>query len=220
MESIRLLLVEDHLMMRAALRLLLLGYPRLEVVAEAESCEGALGLMARERPDVLLLDIFLSDKCSVNCIPALHTASPQTRILMLTGAPEAALHAQAMSQGAQGVVRKEEPPEVLVQAIEHVHAGHLWFGSHFDLVPALLENEVGENEPLAEGLSVLTAREREVIEFIGEGLRNKAIASRMGVSEKTVQNHLTSIFRKLDVGDRLELATFAHRSGLLGPPPD
>ncbi len=218
MESIRLLLVEDHLMMRAALRLLLLGYPHLDVVAETESCEGALALVKRERPDVLLLDIFLSDQSSIDCIPSLRAQNPKTRILMLTGAPDTALHARAMAQGAQGVVRKEESPEVLLQAIEHVHAGHLWFGAHFDLAshPAPAEN--AEEKALSEELASLTAREREVIKLIGEGLKNKAIASRMGVSDKTVQNHLTSIFRKLDVNDRLELAAFARRSNLLGPP--
>lgn len=217
MESpIRLLLVEDHLMMRAALRLLLLGYSHIEVVAETESCAGALEIMAHTRPDVILLDIFLADQSSVECIAALRAKSPQTRILMLTGAPDTSLHARAMARGAQGVVRKEEQPEVLLQAIEHVHSGHLWYGSHFDrssIDPINSTNKATDGTAFRIG--ALTVREREVIEFIGEGLRNRAIASRMGVSEKTVQNHLTSIFRKLDVSDRLELAALARRSDLL-----
>ncbi|RYX86398.1 response regulator transcription factor [bacterium] len=218
MESIRLLLVEDHLMMRAALRLLLSGYPHLKVVAEAENCQGALALVAQERPDVVLLDIFLSNQSSIEYIAALRARSPQTRILMLTGAPDASLHAQAMAQGAQGVVRKEEPPEVLLQAIERVHAGHLWFDTCFDLNP--FASDPAPEDEATNGLATLTTRELEVIGLIGEGLKNKAIASRMRVSEKTVQNHLTSIFRKLDVNDRLELAAFARRSHLLKSSPD
>ncbi|BCM88808.1 transcriptional regulatory protein DegU [Abditibacteriota bacterium] len=215
---IRLLLVEDHLMMRAALRLLLLGYPHLEVVAESESCEGALELVGRHHPDVVLLDIFLADKSSVDCIALMRAKSPRTRILMLTGSPDTTVHGRAMAQGAQGVVRKEESPEVLLQAIERVNAGHLWFSARIERLPAPEENT--NTAVVTDGTASLTAREREVMELIGEGLRNSAIASRMGVSGKTVQHHLTSIFRKLEVNDRLELAAFAHRTRPLKPPSD
>lgn len=215
LESIRLILVEDHLMMRAALKMMLQGYSHLEVVAETETCAEALELVAQQRPDLVLLDVFLANHSSLDFIAALRARSLQTRILMLTGASDISIYERAMAKGAQGVVRKEESPDVLLQAIEHIHSGHLWFGTQFDFLPSQRENasqETDGNEKGSPRLTLLTVREREVVQLIEQGLKNKAIAMRMGVSDKTVQHHLTAIFRKLGVNDRLELAALLHRS--------
>lgn len=206
---IRLLLVEDHLVMRAALRMLLSARPDLEVVGETASCEGALLSVARHRPDLVLLDIFLSDGSSVECIPTLIEGG--TRVLVLTGTNDEVLAKSAFSLGARGVVRKEQPAPVLLEAIRHVHAGGFWRDP--TLPPQADPSANLRAEPSA--LDALTPREREVIQLIGQGLRNKGLAARLNLSEKTVHNHLASIFRKLGVSDRLELAAFAHRHHLL-----
>lgn len=209
---IRLLLVEDHLVMRAALRMLLSARPALEVVGETASCDGALQLCARHRPDIILLDIFLADGSSLERIPALIETG--ARVLVLTGTTDEVLAGRAFTLGAHGVVRKEQPAPVLIEAIRYVHGGGFWrdpvLPSQADAAPAN-----ASSEPSA--LNSLTPREREVIQLIGQGLKNKGLAARLNLSEKTVHNHLASIFRKLGVSDRLELAAFARRHHLLDP---
>lgn len=193
--------------MRAALRMLLSARPGLEVVGECASCERALELCARHQPDIALLDIFLAESSSLSCIPALVEVG--TRVLVLTGASDEAVIERALHLGARGVVRKEQPAPVLVEAIEEVHAGKTWRD------PALRVGTTPSDAPEPSTLDSLTPREREVIRLIGEGLKNKPLAARLGLSEKTVHNHLASIFKKLNVGDRLELAAFARRNQLL-----
>jgi DNA-binding NarL/FixJ family response regulator len=206
----RLLLVEDHLVMRAALRLLLQSQPGLEVVGEAETCEDALALAQGEQPDLILLDLLLRESPSFDSIPQFIKQVPGVRVLMLTSTLDISLHRLALARGAHGLVRKEQSSEVLFEAIQCVMAGGGW------IEPALTPSVNGEDfAPELRLITQLTAREREVIQLIGEGLRNRQIAERLKLSERTVENHLASIFGKLEVRDRLELATFARRYDLL-----
>ena len=212
---IRVLLVEDHLVMRAALRLLLSAQPTLLIVGETADCQGALDLSLRLCPDVIVLDLFLANGSSLECIPDL--VSHGSRVLILTGADDESLHARAFALGARGVVRKEQPAPVLIEAIQRVRDGHRWHDPALpdqSSAPVLfpLDSVFVRETTLA---SVLTPREREVIQLLCEGLKNKQLAARLCVSEKTVHNHLASIFRKLEVSDRLALAAFARRHNLL-----
>jgi len=214
--SSRLLLVEDHLVMRAALRLLLDHNAELAVVGEAAHRKEALALATSLQPDVILLDLELADGSSEAEIPNLLEAAPQARVLVLTGTTDLALHCRALGLGAAGVVRKNQPPETLLLALERVRNGELW------VEPALMRTALSQNATPERrgtvGVNALTPREREIVVLVGEGLKNKQIARRLYLSERTVHNHLASIFRKIEVSDRLDLVLFAQRHGLLAGP--
>jgi two-component system nitrate/nitrite response regulator NarL len=208
---IQVLIVEDHLIMSTALRLLLNSQANLCVIGEASNRGAACELATRIAPDIVLLDLFLSDGESLPLIPALLDVAPQARIVILTGAPDIALHRRALTLGATGIVLKEQPAEVLLSAIERVYSGEIWIDRSL-----LAELMNPASPPVSGPIASLTPREREIIGAVGIGLRNKQIAERFFISERTVHNHLASIFRKLDVGDRLELALYASSHGLLG----
>lgn len=216
-KTIRALLVEDHLVLRTALRLLLSSQAHLQVVGEAANRPDALELTQREKPDLVLLDLYLEDGDSFDLIPQLRAAVPNMAVLVLTGTPEAQLQRRAIAQGATGLVSKTQPAEVLLEAIDRVCAGEVWIDR--SLLASVFADSMSAktHDPITEQIATLTQREREIICLIGEGLRNKEIASRLFLSERTVHNHLASVFRKLCVGDRLELAVFAQRNGLVPP---
>lgn len=214
---IRVLIVDDHAIMRAGLRLLIENKPGLKVVGEAGNQVDALALAGREQPDIVLLDIDLGNSSSLDFLPELLAAVEHSHVLILTGVLDSETHDQAMRLGAMGVVLKEKAPEVLVKAIQKVHAGEVWL-DHSAI--SRVFSEMSRNgralkaDPETIKVATLTAREREVVTLIGEGLKNRQIAERLFISETTVRHHLTSIFSKLGVSDRLELIIYAYRQGI------
>ena len=204
---IRILLVDDHELVRTGLRIALERHPQLAVVGEAANRANALVIAARERPDIILLDL----------------AAKGGRAILVTGVRAPEEHYRAVQLGAMGLVRKEQAAEVLVQAIEKVHAGEVWLEA--SMVARVLAEISGQRsavaqpvDPEAAKIARLTAREREVIGLIGEGLYNKQIAERLSISPATVSHHLTSIFDKLGVGNRFDLVIYAYRHGLAESP--
>ena len=219
--SIRVLIVDDHGIMRAGLRMLLESQPGITVVGEASTCADALALATGTQPDVIVLDLDLGGENAVESIPTLLRTAPETRILVLTGMRDPEVHRQAIRHGALGLVCKEKAVETLLQALTKVRAGEVW------LEPTMIARVLGDltrpqpsPQASAEATKIarLTEREREVITLVGEGLRNKHIAARLYISEATVRHHLTAIFAKLDVSDRFELAIYAYQHGLAKPP--
>ena len=219
--SIRVLIVDDHGIMRAGLRMLLESHPGIAVVGEASTCADALTLATGTQPDVIVLDLDLGGENAVESIPALLRTAPEARILVLTGVRDPEVHRQAIRHGALGLVCKEKAVETLLQALTKVRAGEVW------LEPTMIARVLGDltrpqpsPQASAEATKIarLTEREREVITLVGEGLRNKHIAARLYISEATVRHHLTAIFAKLDVSDRFELAIYAYQHGLAKPP--
>lgn len=216
-EIARLFLIEDHLVMRAALKLLLDSRADLQVVGEAANRAEALrGLLELSLPpDIILLDLELSDGAGVDFIPILLEAASPCRVVVLTGTPDMALHRRALELGAMGLVRKEQPPETLLRAIERVRNNEMW------IEPALMQSALAAphhsdgDSNIKARIATLSPREREIVALIGQGLKNKPIAARLFLSERTVHSHLASIFRKLSVADRTELALFAARHKLL-----
>ena len=220
-KPIRILLIDDHTVVRTALRMVIQGEAEFKVVGEAGNKSDGLKLAAQEQPNIILLDIDLGGENGLDLIPELLGAAERARIIVLTGVRDPEIHHQAVSLGAMGVVRKEKAIEVLIGAIERVHAGEAW------LDPSLMAKVLSEmsgkerrkkKDPEAAKISTLTKREREVLVLISEGLKNRDIAERLFISEWTVRHHITSIFNKLEVSDRVELILYAYRQGLADPP--
>lgn len=221
MSPIRILLIDDHQIMRAGLRLMIEREPGLEVAGEAGGGAEALALAARERPAIILLDLDLGDESGLDLLPGLHAAAPEARVVVITGMRDPALHRRAVSLGALGMVHKEQAPESLVKAVRKVHAGEVWLDPSVtaqvlsELVRPPRAQPIGPEEAK---IATLTDREREIVALIGAGLKNREIAARLFLSESTVRHHLTSIFGKLEVEGRSELIVYAYRRGLARPP--
>ena len=216
--TIRVLIVDDHAIMRTGLRMLLESQAGFAVVGEVGNCADAVAAATREQPDVILLDLMLAGESALDCLPELRAAASKACVLILTGVPDPELHRQAVGLGAVGVVLKDKAPEILLKAIERVHAGEVWLERA--MVASVLDQmRQGSPPPNPEAakIATLTAREREVITLIGQGLRNRQIAERLFISEVTVRHHLTSIYTKLGVSDRLELVIYAYQHGLTRP---
>ncbi len=191
---------------------------RMKVVAQAGSKTEALERAAGTNPDVIILDLLLGDEDGLSFLPELCQASPSSRVLVLTGVQNPDAHRRAIRRGAMGIVLKEHAADKLLKAIMKVNEGEVWIersmmGSMIQEFnkPALVDPEVSKIESL-------TDREREVIALIGEGLKNKQVGERLFISETTVTHHLSSVFSKLDVSDRLELIIYAFRHGLAKMP--
>jgi DNA-binding NarL/FixJ family response regulator len=215
-QAIRVLLIEDHAVVRAGLRLLIESRLGLTVVGEAANHAVALALAAREQPDIILLDLDLGAENGLDLLPGLRAAAGQARVLILTGVRDVEEHRRAIRHGVMGLVLKEQAPELLLKAIEKVHAGEIWLDRAM-LASVLSEMVLGAvSPPNAEAtrIATLTEREREVIALVGEGPKNKEIVDRLSITETTVRHHLTSIFNKFGVESRLEMVIFAHRHGL------
>jgi len=218
--SVRVLIVDDHGIMRAGLRMLLESQPGLVVVGEAATCAEAVALATDTQPDVIVLDLDLGGENAIASMPTLLRA-PDTRILVLTGVRDPEVHRQAIRQGALGLVVKEKAAETLLHAIMQVRAGEVWLER---TMIAQVLGELTRPQPApqvsaeAANIAKLTEREREVITLVGEGLRNRHIAARLYISEATVRHHLTAIFAKLGIADRFELAIYAYQHGLAKPP--
>lgn len=214
---IRVLMVDDHAIVRAGLRMLIESRAGLAVAGEANNHGDALAIAAREQPDIILLDLDLGPDYGLDGLPEFLTAAPGARVIILTGQRDPEVHAAAVRLGAMGVVLKGQSAEVLVSAIEKVHAGGAW------LDPALTARvlaymsralRAAETDPEDAKIATLTERERDVSRLICEGLPNKQIGGRLHISETTVRHHLTSIFDKLGVTSRLELVIYAYAHGL------
>jgi DNA-binding NarL/FixJ family response regulator len=211
--TVRILLVDDHAMFREGVKLLLQRDARLEVIGEAGDPAKALELTARERPDIVLLDIDLAGHDGLDMIESLQASSPASDIIVLTGIRDEGLQARALRSGAKGFVQKDQNGDLVLRAIQKVHEGEIWF-DRSTIGAAVTRLIEGDGDEQAQPLGTLTARERDITRLVGEGLKNDAIAQRLFISEKTVRNHLTVIFDKVGVRDRLHLAIYAYRRGL------
>jgi two-component system nitrate/nitrite response regulator NarL len=216
-KPIGVLIVDDHAVVRTALRMFLESQAGLTVVGEVARPAEALERARQTHPDVILLDLDLGDANGLDLLPHLRTAAPAAQVLVLTGVRDVDMHRRAVRLGAVGIVRKERAADVLLAAIAKVYAGEVW------LDRALIARVLGEMtqggkappaDPEAPKIAALTAREREVIALVGQGHRNRQVADRLCISEATVRHHLTSIYAKLHVGDRLALTIYAYRHGL------
>lgn len=218
---IQVLILDYHTLVREGLGLLVNGNPGIRIVGAVGTGQEALELAGSQQPDIILLELNLDGELNTEIIPELLKIAPRSRIILVTALDETHILHLAVQMGAMGVVPKTERHEVLLKAIEKVHAGEVWIDR--TMMASVLANMARaryapEHDPEAVRIDSLSDREREVITLIGEGLRNKEIAERLSISEITVRHHLSSVYSKLGVGDRLELTIYAYRNGLAALP--
>lgn len=203
-------IADDHPIFRDGLRRLLESEPGFEVVGECADGDEAVALVREKHPDILLLDVAMPRCGGLEALPAL--LGGHTKVVLLTAAIPAADILRATRMGASGVVLKERATRYLVDGIRRVMRGDYVVGveSGSDLGGVMQRAAASSDRPYG-----LTPRELEVVEAIGGGLSNRDIAQRFGISQQTVKHHLTSIFSKMGVTSRLELAMLAVREGLV-----
>ena len=217
----RILLIDRHALVRAGLRLLLESQPGFEVVGEASDTTEALAIIAQAHPDIVLLEPAADgEHLEMGALAQLASAG-DVRLVLVTAIRDPQMHYQAIQMGAMGVVKKEEPPGVLMKAIQKVGSGEAWVdrSTMAGFIRKMSQARVRQFPDQEAGrIELLTKRERQVIELMGQGLKNRQIAERLSISEVTVRHHLTSIFSKLEVSDRLELMIYAFQNKLATAP--
>ena len=206
-QPIRVVIVDDHPVVRRGLRALLEVQDGIEVAGEAGDGAAALALDAEHAPDVILLDLKLPGTDGVAVLGELRARGSAARVLVLTSATEPASASLAVRSGAAGVLYKDVDPDALVRAIRSVHDGHLLLAPE---AADSLVRSAGAWGPAA-GLDALTSREREVLAELTKGRSNREIARALNVSEKTVKAHVSSVLAKLGVQDRTQAALLAVR---------
>jgi DNA-binding NarL/FixJ family response regulator len=209
--EIRVLIADDHAVVRQGLRTFLELQEDVEVVADVSDGEAALAAAAEHEPDVVLMDLVMPGVGGVEAIQRLREARPQARVLVLTSFLDDEKLFPAVRAGAAGYLLKDVEPDALVRAIRTVADGEALL---HPAVAARLVEEVSET-PRPAVAETLTARERDVLALIARGMPNKLIARELGIAEKTVKTHVSSILGKLGLTDRTQAALYAVRSGLL-----
>jgi DNA-binding NarL/FixJ family response regulator len=208
-------------MVREGLRRILEANPHLRVVGESGRAAEALELAAALQPDVILLELNLDGELNTEIIPALLDVAPTARAILVTAIDEQQVVQLAVQMGVVGVVPKTATGATLCKAVEKVCAGEVWIDRMMmaSVLGNLTRTRASDSrDPEAQRIRSLSEREREVIGLIGQGMRNREIAQRLSISEITVRHHLSSIYSKLSVGDRLELTIYAYRNGLAALP--
>jgi two-component system, NarL family, nitrate/nitrite response regulator NarL len=215
---IKVLIADDHPVVRVGLRNMLQSDGRVKVIAEAKDGLEALYMVRTLRPDILLLDLAMPRMPGMDALRELTCDTSITRTVVLTALIDKRQVLEALQLGARGVVLKDAVVDHLSACIAAVMQGQYWLeGRPVQNLVQVLRDLAAQTAPPPRKTFGLTARELEVVGLITEGSTNKHIAQTFGISEETVKRHLTNIFNKLGVGNRLELALFALNHNLLPP---
>lgn len=218
MESkIRILIVDDHAVLRAGLRMLLNAEPDFQVVGEASSASEALSQLESLKPDVVLIDISMPETNVLAMLPELQESSPDSRYLILTMHNDESYLRMALSAGASGYVLKQAANNELLSAIRVVHQGGTYL--HRDHKAILFATGSAEPETVLEddGYERLSPREREILRMIAMGYSNRRAAEELYLSEKTIETYKSRLMVKLNLHSRVEIVRFALRRGLIKP---
>ena len=227
--KIRIVLADDHPIVRDGLKKMLALESDFEVVGEANDGREALEQIQMHEPDILLLDLRMPNLDGLSALQTLQHINRKTRVIILTASEDKNEFVQAMKLGCSGIVLKQTAPELIVKSIRKVNAGEIWLDSHTTAAVMRQFATAASDGSISSGStsssshsgqgklrerSPLSAREREIVGLVAQGYKNKEMAEKMFISEQTVKNHLHNIFDKLGVSDRLELALYAIHKGL------
>jgi DNA-binding NarL/FixJ family response regulator len=210
-EKVDILIADDHALFRQGLRKLLEEERSFRVVGEAADGAEAVHGVQELKPDVLLLDVSMPHHPGLEALHKLETSAAHVRTVVLAASIEKRQIVEALEHGARGVVMKECASDVLMESIRTVMAGYYWIGREkvFDVLRALRELQAAPAPEKPQNRYGLTERELQIVTKVAAGYTNKDIAKEFSLSERTVKHHLTSIFDKVGVSTRLELALFA-----------
>lgn len=212
---IRVLLVDDHRILREGLRALLDDQPGVQVVGEASDGEEAVAQVAALHPDVVIMDMVMPRRNGIQATAEIHRRYPESRVLILSMYDDEEYVQQVIRAGAAGYALKGIAADDLLRAVDEVHRGESFL--HPSVAAKLIQDYVRHVPAVdrADEQDHLTARERQVLKLIAEGNTNQEVAELLLLSKKTVESHRTSIMRKLDVHDVTELVKYALRTGLI-----
>ncbi|MDQ1073284.1 response regulator [Streptomyces canus] len=222
---IRVLIADDEPMIRAGVRAVLATDPDIEVVAEAVDGHDAVELVRRHRPAVAVLDIRMPGINGIDAAAEIHTTVPTTSVIMLTTFGEDDYILKALGGGAAGFLIKSGEPEELITGVRAVAEGAAYLSPKVaarviaHLAATGVGSLAGRRSAARHRVAALTAREREVLAFVGSGLSNGQIARRLHVVEGTVKAHVSSILARLGVDNRAAAAVVAHEAGIIPPQP-
>jgi two-component system, NarL family, nitrate/nitrite response regulator NarL len=207
-QAIRILVADDHAIFRDGLRKLLEVADDVTIVGEASNGVECVKMLTKFKPDILLLDLRMPEKDGLGVLEEVNFDSLPTRVIVLTAAEDDRDVVRAMRLGARGVVLKQSASDLLLKSIRKVADGEIWLDNRMtaEVIDAFKKSsESGQRreKPL------LSDREKEIVQLVAQGFRNREIGEKLFISEQTVKNHLHNIFDKLGVSDRLELALYA-----------
>jgi two-component system response regulator NreC len=211
--AIRILIADDHGVMRAGLRAMLDAEPAVQVIGEAANGEETLNLSNELHPDIVLLDIGMPDMDGIEVTRSMTKLSPPVKVLILSVYEEESLLREAIRAGASGYIVKRAAGDELIDAIQAVSKGYMYI---HPAITRLLVSDLSPNLDSSKGaLESLTPREMEVLGFIIRGFTNRQIAEALVISQRTVEGHRASLFGKLGLKNRVELVEFAEKYGLM-----
>jgi two-component system nitrate/nitrite response regulator NarL len=206
--AIRILVADDHAIFRDGLRRLLEVADDVQIIGEASNGAECVKMLPKLKPDILLLDLRMPEKDGLAVLEEVNFESLPTRVIVLTAAEDDRDVVRAMRLGARGVVLKQSASDLLLKSIRKVFDGEIWLDNRMtaeviDAFKKSAESGQRREKPL------LSEREKEIVQLVAQGFRNREIGEKLFISEQTVKNHLHNIFDKLGVSDRLELALYA-----------
>jgi DNA-binding NarL/FixJ family response regulator len=216
-DIIEIVILDNQTLVRAGLKHIIDSQPDMRVVGEAGNPNEGLELIALKKPDIILFELNPSGGLSLEIIPDLIRSSRKASMILVTSSEDGEIYLQAVRNGVLGIVLKTQPPEVLLKAIRKIHVGEVWIERSLiaNLVTSIARGQQEyAADPEKKLVAQLSDRERQVVQLIGRGLKNQQIADHLYIRETTVRHHLTSVYSKLGVSDRLELLVLANRLGL------
>jgi two-component system nitrate/nitrite response regulator NarL len=207
-QVVRILVADDHAIFRDGLRKLLEVADDVQIIGEASNGVECVKMLTKLKPDILLLDLRMPEKDGLGVLEEVNFDTLPTRVIVLTAAEDDRDVVRAMRLGARGVVLKQSASDLLLKSIRKVSDGEIWLDNRMtaEVIDAFKKSsESGQRreKPL------LSYREKEIVQLVAQGFRNREIGEKLFISEQTVKNHLHNIFDKLGVSDRLELALYA-----------
>lgn len=214
MKPIRVVIADDHVIMREGVALILDNLPAFEVVGQAENGRKAVEIIEALQPDIALLDISMPELGGIDAVKIIRECCPQTKALMLTMHDDEAIFFEAIQAGAAGYVLKGSRPTELIEALKAVDKGDVYLSPPMTrkLVNSFLSS--ADNQETSR-MELLTSREVEVMQLLAQGLTNRKVAHQLVISPSTVQTHRTHIMKKLQLNNRAELVRYAMRHDLI-----